>query len=242
MWSSICRLRDIATGSGGIVARDVSSLGANGSCAAGSCPVMGQPSPSGTAGFFDGVDDSVRAPQVAGEEATNYLTAAAWIHPTARTDGAWNRGTFISRDGQWEIACTSDGLIRWAFRNTSPGWGWHSTGYTAPLDRWTHVAIVYDNGVIRTYVNGNSQPVDTLNGAGSISNASVLDVGGWPGTTEWFTGSLDEVRVFNHALAAAEINGLYAGSGPLLTLAFEKPWTTGADSVTDASGWGATAR
>jgi uncharacterized repeat protein (TIGR01451 family) len=227
---------DIPASSGGMVARDVSSLGSNGSCSAGACPVMGQPSPSGTAGLFDGVNDSVRAPQVAGQGTTDTLTAAAWIYPTVRPDGSWNRGTFLSRYGQWALSCTSDGLIRWLFRNTNPGWSLHSTGYVAPLDRWTHIAVVYEYGAIRTYANGVL--VDTYAGSGSISNAAVLDIGGEPPWAEYFTGSLDEVRLFSRALTAAEINALYTGSGPLLALSFEKPLATGGDSVTDGSGWG----
>ena len=52
----------------------------------------------------------------------------------------------------------------------------HSTGHVAPLNQWTHIAAVYDDGVIRTYANGKL--VDTFNGSGSISNANVLDIGG----------------------------------------------------------------
>ena len=98
--------------------------------------------------------------------------------------------------------------------------------------------MVYDNGVVRTYVNGNSQPVDTFNGAGSISNASCARRRRLPGTAEWFTGSLDEVRLFNRALTADEINALYTGSGPLLVLPFEKPWATDGEACPTASGWG----
>ena len=93
---------------------------------------------------------------------------------------------------------------RWAhplgFPQHQPGSVLVSTGYTAPLDRWTHIAVVYDDGVIRTYANGVL--VDTYNGSGSISNANVLDIGGEPPWAEWFTGSLDEVRLFNRALTA----------------------------------------
>ena len=185
---------------------------------------------------FDGINDSLRVPQVAGQGTTNYLTVAAWIYPTKRTDATWNRGTFISRYGLWQVACTSDGLIRWVFRNTNPGNVWHSTGHVVPLNQWTHIAAVYDNGVIRTYANGKL--VDTFNGSGSISNANVLDIGGWPGTAEWFSGSLDEVRLLNRALTFEEIQALYTGPGPLLVLPLEQAWATDGANLPDSSGWG----
>ena len=225
------------TGSNGVLTlRDVSGGGSNGSCSSGACPIPGQASPSGSAAFFDGVNDAVRVPQVAGQGTTNYLSVAAWIYPTKRSDGSWNRGTFISRYGLWDVACTSDGLIRWVFRNTSPGNVLVSTGYMAALNRWTHIAVIYDAGVIRTYANGVL--VHTYNGSGSISNANVLDIGGEPPWSEWFTGSLDDVRLFNRALTVDEIKALYLGSGPVLQLGFEQPWATEGTSLADASGWG----
>jgi hypothetical protein len=228
---------DILGSDGGSV-RDVSGAATGGSCASGSCPISGQSSPSGSAVLFDGVNDSVRVPQVAGQGTTSYLTLSAWIYPTKRPDGSWNRGTFVSRYGLWDVGCTSDGLIRWVFRNTDPGNVLVSTGYIAPLNQWTHIAVVYDNGVIRTYVNGGSTPVHTYNGSGAISNANVLDIGGEPPWSEWFTGGLDDVRLFNRALSVDEIRALYIGSGPLLTLSFEKPWAANGAILTDDSGWG----
>jgi uncharacterized repeat protein (TIGR01451 family) len=229
---------DTSTSDGTLLVRDVTGLARDGYCSSGACPITGQASPSGGADLFDGVNDSVRVAQVAGQGATDYLSVAAWIYPTKRPDGSWNRGTFISRYNLWGVACTSDGLVRWFFRNTNPGWVLHSTGYLAPLNQWTHIVVVYDNGVVRTYVNGNSQPVDTYNGSGTISNANMLDVGGLPGSAEWFTGRLDDVRLFNRALTVDEIKLLYLGSGPLVALSFEKPWATDGEDVTDSSGWG----
>ena len=132
--------RDAAAGA-------ASGGGRDATCSGSACPSPGQAGHSGSAALFDGVNDSVRVPQVAGQGTTNYLTTAAWIYPTKRSDGSWNRGTLISRYGQWAVACTSDGLVRWLFRNTNPGWSLHSTGYVAPLNRWTHIVVVYDNGV-----------------------------------------------------------------------------------------------
>ena len=106
------------------------------------------------------------------------------------------------------------------FRNTNPGWSLHSTGYVAPLNRWTHIVVVYDNGVVRTYANGAL--VDTYNGSGSISNAAALNIGQCAGLGRATSrGLIDEVRLFDRALRRAEVKALYVGSGPLLVLPFE---------------------
>ena len=141
----------------------------------------------------------------------------------------------MSRYNLWEVMCLSDGTIRWAFRNTNPGWKLVSTGYRIPLHQWTLVSIVYDAGVITTYANDT--PVYTYSGSGSISNANVLDIGAWPAAGEWFAGLIDEVRLFDRSLTTAEIKALYAGSGPVLVLPFEKQWAADGSTVADTSGW-----
>ena len=52
------------------------------------------------------------------------------------------------------IARFPDGSIQWAFANTNPGWVFVNTGQIAPLNQWTHIAVVYDGGTVKTYING----------------------------------------------------------------------------------------
>ena len=71
-------------------------------------------------------------------------------------------------------------------------------------ERWTHLATTYDGSVLRLYVNG------TLAGSTAAPArwpprrgccASVATASG----AEWFAGLIDEVRVYNRALSAAEV-------------------------------------
>jgi hypothetical protein len=222
---------DTPAENGVLVLRDVSASATNGSCGGGGCPTTGQPSPSGSAALFDGVNDSVSVAKAAGGTA-DYLTIATWIYPQ-RTPAS--RDTFLSREGVWAVAYLSTGTIGWTFNNSSPGYVWTDTGYKAPLNLWTHIVVVYDAGVIRTYANGAL--VHTMKGSGSLSKAIGLDIGSRPGKSEWFAGMLDEVRLFSRALTLEEIKALYTGSGPLLDLPFEESWATDGDRVSDASGW-----
>jgi hypothetical protein len=77
-------------------------------------------------------------------------------------------------------------------------------GAAAPLKRWTHVALTYDGATIRRYVNGvlaGSRPQ-----TGRLPASSrPLRFGGnavWP---EWFRGRLDEIRVYERALTARQL-------------------------------------
>ncbi len=80
-----------------------------------------------------------------------------------------------------------------------------STGTAAlPTGAWTHLAATYDGTTLRLYVNGAQ--VAQLAVAGSIPTSnSPLRIGGNAIWGEWFNGLIDEVRVYNRALSAAEI-------------------------------------
>lgn len=78
-------------------------------------------------------------------------------------------------------------------------------------NKWHHVVIIDNNGVISSYIDGKSGPISgsytrpTLSSnnaslAGSISKTNIY----------YWNGSLDDVRFYDVALSAAEIKALYA--------------------------------
>jgi hypothetical protein len=69
---------------------------------------------------------------------------------------------------------------------------------------WTHLAMTYDGTTMRYYVNGTQVATRAQTGAAATS-AGLLRIGGNSVWGEWFAGQIDEVRVYNRALTAAEI-------------------------------------
>ena len=72
------------------------------------------------------------------------------------------------------------------------------------MNTWTHVAMTYDGANLRFYQNGTLVTTKATTGAMAVT-AGALKIGGDSIWGEWFQGSLDEVRVYNRALTAAEI-------------------------------------
>ena len=73
-----------------------------------------------------------------------------------------------------------------------------------PLGKWTHVALTYDGSRMRLYKNAGE--VSSIPMTGSLRDANgPLRIGGRVPGGGWFKGVLDEVRVYNRALSAAEI-------------------------------------
>ncbi len=78
-------------------------------------------------------------------------------------------------------------------------------GTQLPFNTWTHLAATYDGTTIRMYFNATQVGTRAITGAIYRSNAP-LQIGGnriW--NDEWFTGRIDEVRIYDRALSPAEI-------------------------------------
>ena len=76
---------------------------------------------------------------------------------------------------------------------------------SAPVNRWSYVAVTYDGAALRLYIDG-----DQVSSRPSVSGAiqvpdSPLWIGGNRPYGEHFDGVIDEVRVYDRALAQGEI-------------------------------------
>ena len=72
------------------------------------------------------------------------------------------------------------------------------------VDRWSYVAVTYDGGKVRLYVNGEAVSSRAVNGPIQHTR-DPLWIGGNLPYGEHFQGSIDEVRVYSRALGAGEI-------------------------------------
>ena len=75
---------------------------------------------------------------------------------------------------------------------------------TLPLNTWSHLALTYDGATMRLYVDGTQVATRAQTGAVATSNG-LLRIGGNAIWGEWFAGKLDEVRIYDRALAAAQV-------------------------------------
>jgi hypothetical protein len=189
----------------GTTAADVSGSGNTATLISGAGWTTGQ---NGSAVSLDGVDDYVQVGAQSSLVMTNTGTLTTWIYPTGAGSNAFAGGTILAKEGEYVINRFPDGTIQWGFANGDPGWQFINTGYVAPLNQWTHIAITYDNGVIKTYANGSL--VHTYSGSGFIGDQypsqNDFRIGGRQLNPQLFQGRIDEVRVYNRALSAREIS------------------------------------
>jgi chitodextrinase len=165
---------------------------------------------------FDGVDDFVKIPDstslnIIGSE----LTIESWIqvseYPSSTT--STYPMAFINKESQYEIGISSTGEIGAAIDTASgsTSWVWIGSGYTLPLDTWTHVSVSYDGTYIHFYVNGQLVASVPNNAVGPIgSETTPLRFGARDvdlnGVEDYFVQiQLDEVRIWSKIRTAAEI-------------------------------------
>ena len=158
---------------------------------------------------FNGTDKYVTIGSTSTLEATGDMTLAVWMYPTNCAAGrqgivskAYNNEfdlllesncavSFFQGDGTWEEIAEPEGL-------------------SAPENVWTHITVVRtaSDDTLSFYQNGMLLGTDAYVGDPTAS-ANPIIIGKRDGTTYYFNGRVDDVRVYDRALSADEVNHLY---------------------------------
>src|SRR6185503_16526973 len=135
---------------------------------------------------------------------TTGMTLEAWVYPTA-TQSGWRAIIQRQVDAYLLHASNHTGGLRPAAGGTLGGsLRWVSAPSAIAINTWTYLAQTYDGTMLRLYVNGTQ--VATLAATGLIeTNTSPLWIGGNSPYGEYFQGRIDNVRIYNRALSAAEL-------------------------------------
>ena len=158
----------------------------------------------GNALSFNGTNAWVTVPDANSLDLTTGMTLEAWLNPTTSTGWVDAFGKETTDDVVYSIysstpANAPTGYIR-------KGGVFSQAGTTSPLalNDWTHLATTYDGANLKFYVNGTL--ISTTAATGAIDTSTgVLRIGGNSIFGEYFKGLIDEVRIYNRALSAAEI-------------------------------------
>ncbi|MFI7638897.1 LamG-like jellyroll fold domain-containing protein [Nonomuraea sp. NPDC049400] len=158
----------------------------------------------GKALSFNGSSSWVSVPHAPSLRLTNAVTLSAWVQPTAR---GWS--TVLMKDYS---EGGSYGL--YASKGTDTPAGWFQTAdyedggaegpSPLPLDQWSHLAVTYDGSLTRLYVNGIQVAQESVSGE-LVDDGGALRIGGNTAWGEFFSGLIDEVRIYNRVQTATEI-------------------------------------
>ena len=154
---------------------------------------------------FNGTSSWVTVPDSASLDLTNRITLEAWVNP-AQLAGAWRTVIFKQSNNGMAYALYAANAANRPLGQVQIGGEQNAIGPSAlPLNTWTHLAATYDGAAVRLFVNGTQVASKTQTGSAAVSTG-VLRIGGnsiW--TNERFNGRIDEVRIYDRVLTAAEI-------------------------------------
>jgi len=204
---------------------DVSGNGLNG-IVHGATLTTGYSGAANTAYHFDGVSNNIAVPYNSLMNAAHH-SFCALVRPTAFYSGTCQGNYFISRgaenttafygleifDNAWDNDCyvySPDHEVFNGGTGVATSMGPVSdllyTPYTS-LNTWYCVVLTYDGDTTKIYVDGvlKSRIPLTTTYAASTDSLSFGKSQDGPPYDYYFTGDIDEIRVYNRALSAAEV-------------------------------------
>ncbi|MEM7827517.1 MAG: LamG domain-containing protein [Candidatus Aenigmatarchaeota archaeon] len=171
----------------------------------------------GKALSFDGINDYVRLPDLS--SFGGIVTLCAWFN----ADTLSNSGivSYLGRDANPWIAAylkvMTNGL-NYALGFADGNLTGNVLVQAIEIKKWYHACLVYDGSVAKVYVNGSLVRSDTYNKPLSIVSTPSFISRDRPSGTEYFNGTIDEVRIYNRALSEDEIKRDYANGVALRVL------------------------
>lgn len=156
--------------------------------------------------YFNGVNSFVEVPASESFNFKQDFTASFWVKPEI------NKETYLLETNQFKVLRLKNGQIVFAVYGKEGGYtqiisDWH----ILPEGNWTQVTLTYNNSEqeIKIYNNGKLRYTSELTSGFSslrdLGTEGVLSIGRREGDPGYFSGKLDEIRLYNRCLEADEI-------------------------------------
>lgn len=145
-------------------------------------------------------------------------TIECWIKPAVdgRPMGILGSQEKPTRSSwRWNVSLDADGAVVFGIWDgqQEPHTQTLTSTSTAPVGRWTHVAVTLDAGTtqaMRLFVNGKEEATGPLK---SVSPYGTLFVG--TANPGFFAGSIDEVAIYDLVLSDSILSRHASGAGPI---------------------------
>jgi prepilin-type N-terminal cleavage/methylation domain-containing protein len=189
---------------------DYSGIGNNGTVF-GATYVDDAPTGKGKSLKFNGSSNYVEIPHHSTQLLVNGGTISAWIKPVGGTTGrVVDKSDGGSAENGFGYSINVDGS-RMRFRVVSRIVYSAVDSITIDGKKWQYVTVTWDgSGKVTHYVNdtqsGTPASIDNLS---SITTEHTLRIGR-SGSSDYFNGLIDDVRIYSRALTAYEVQTLYA--------------------------------
>ena len=174
-------------------------------------------------GFNGSVNGAVLTSDRFGNSNSAYYFAGNGEHisvsasPNLHSTGAWSSTVWFNfqAGGLYQPRILTNGTVDLVLTTTdgSPiayaaGWNYHGIGtpYSLNAGTWYNMAAVCDGTYISLYLNGLFIATDSNAGGPPSAGFGTLGIGSnLHNNTDWYSGKIDEIRLYNRALTALEV-------------------------------------
>ena len=136
-------------------------------------------------------------------------TISVWVKPSAsrsavigyreNTTSYWNLIEIMTNNSIRFLLMSGSGSTALVFNSAG----------TITLNQWNHIAVTVDSTSAKIYIN-NGSPETASNSITSFSNTETTYIGySTDVDATYFTGQIDQVRIFSSALDATQVESLY---------------------------------
>ncbi len=160
------------------------------------------------AGYFNGSNDYVNAGTSTAYQFTGPFTISAWVNPSGI-------GVFVSKEdaggnGYIFADYTSSTVNFCIFNGSTQNCEGYGGGTNAPPEgAWSFVVAVYNGSSLSYYLNGSFVSLTTTTIVPTVSTGPLVIGLTQRGGFSDFSGLIDDVRIYNRALSATEIQAIY---------------------------------
>jgi hypothetical protein len=162
--------------------------------------------------LFDGLDDRVNVPHNDALSLTNAFTLSTWINSYTLSgyDLVLNKGTSGNNQNYW--FGTLDDEITFGFY-TGTWREFNTSSVNLQQNTWYHIAATFDDASdeVRLYLDG-SEVLSTTTTVSPTPNTEDLQIGRSQ-HGEYWGGKLDDIRIYDRVLSAAEVADLASPGG-----------------------------
>ncbi|MCX6789012.1 MAG: LamG domain-containing protein, partial [Candidatus Gribaldobacteria bacterium] len=160
---------------------------------------------------FDGTDDQVSVTST-NFNITGTITIGTWIYWTSgRANERFIMKGAVNSSG-WSLYSSATNQASFVINNS------YSAPVTITLNRWTYLVGVYNKSDVRIYKDGVLQGTPTVYSSDIVNIDNLVRIGYDTTGAHHFSGSLDDVRIYNYARTPDQIRQDYtAGSALHLT-------------------------
>ncbi|MBT4359813.1 MAG: T9SS type A sorting domain-containing protein [Candidatus Marinimicrobia bacterium] len=158
---------------------------------------------------FNGINNYIQIPHTPVLDSMNQITVSLWIKPESEAPysfphhiiekyGSWNFGQ-RHRDVRWEVTSFDSYTDHWVI--------------DLELDTYYHIVMTFDDIEMRIYVNNILETAIEATGSMTPSITDIY-IGQYTfGGDYYYNGVIDDIRIYNTALSASEVDVLYHFDG-----------------------------